>query len=250
MKYSACLSENIKYRRSFLTTLLSGTLVACAAGKTDLLESATNIAKDLNADGSASEGAEIVQKTPTGKELYIFFISTSESYSQTGLDKVITEMRNKFTAFGKSIGENNVAVWVNQRGSSRLSARHGKFVADRYRLFALSDFSYSNGPYIIVTNAHPQLAFSEQFSKLKPDSTEATGPFVVSISLNNVGAEYVVDALNGLEQSIRRNEVTKLGAARLQTWLSFWTWYDANKSTVADVLKETWVAVLGVVLKK
>ena len=125
------------------------------AGGTELLPPDSNIAVNLNVDSKKAGAAELIRNTPSGKRVYVFFISTSEVYSSAGTESVVKELQRRFAAFGRDIGEDGVAMWVNEAGSSRLSARIGKLISDRYRLAAASDFDYSKGPYLVVTNVHP-----------------------------------------------------------------------------------------------
>lgn len=234
--------------------LLSGPCIArdAPAGDagTPLLSPDSNIALNLNVDARKAGAAELISNTPAGKKVYVFFISTSEVYSNAGTETVVEELQKRFSAFGRDIGEDGVAIWVNVAGSSRLSARIGKLISDRYRLPAASDFDYSKGPYLVVTNVHPALAGKEEFVQLPLPNEDLSQPFVAGISLRNISPVYVVDVLNSLEQGIRRANLTSRDMTRAEVWFTFKTWWDGNKQTVGAVTKEVFVAVLGTVVKK
>ena len=245
MKYSHFKMTSSSYVRLVALLMLTCLLSACIGNPTALLAPDTNIAKDLDADGKVGEVDDILQKTPRGKGVYIFFISTSEAYSKEGVDDVVKAMQVHFKAFGRDIGKNNFAIWVNEKGTHRLSARHGKFIADRYHLQASSRFDYSKGPYLIVTNIHPIDAFDEKFEHVKIQSDTLANPFVAGVSLNNVSSKYIIDVLNSIEQGIRRNKLTQAELVKVEAWLTLETWFDSNKEAVSKILNEVFITVLG-----
>lgn len=241
-------------RLSMALAVLVGTCIAgdakAGSGATPLLGPASNIALNLNVDAKKAGAAELISNTPAGKKVYVFFISTSEVYSREGTEAVVEALQKHFSAFGRDIGEDGVAMWVNEAGTSRLSARIGKLISDRYRLPAASDFDYSKGPYLVVTNVHPAQALREDFVQLPLPNDDLSKPFVAGISLRNISPVYVMDVLNSLEQGIRRANLTSRDMTRAEVWFTFKTWWDGNKQQVGEVTKEVFVAVLGTVVKK
>ena len=233
-------------RTLFGLVALLGMIVGCT---TPLIDTDLHVAKTLDADPRKDDRGELQSKVPTGARLYVFFIGTSEAATKAGADPTIDEMRRQFYAFGKSIGQSNTAIWVNERGSNRLSARHGKYLADRYRLHADAEFDYNKGPYIVVTDMHPVLAFESELELLKKTNPASPRAFVFSISLNGVSPPNVIEGMNTLEQYVRRNEITSKSAAELEFWLKFDSWLRSNKDAIAKTLEQVWTTALVVVAK-
>ena len=240
------------YVKNTLSAYVPITAVGCllcivsACFPTKLVSPDTHISMELNVldvNDQKNPEKEIMSVVPI-KDLYVYFISTSEEYSNEIANIALQSLRDNFYNFGRDIGNNNVAIWVNEIQSTRLSARLGKLIADRYRLYSFSDFDYSDGPFVIVSNVHPRDALDFKFEPLANSELASDEKFAIGISFNGISSRYVIDAMNYLEQGIRRNELNSSKALLIETWFNFQSWFSMHQSDVVDFLKDSWFIVL------
>lgn len=69
---------------------------------------------------------------PEGYNTYTLFLNTSTEYPDQSAPDKLRKLERHFKGFGDSIGENNLAVWVNDPGSNALSISRGKYYADLF----------------------------------------------------------------------------------------------------------------------
>lgn len=240
MKYLAIKFTAVNAWRKSIMVSICLLISACATGK---LPPGASISMDLDANTADSEASLMLWDQPAN--LYIFFIRTSEQFTSDNAETAEISLRNHFKDFGEAVGDGNVAVWANEKGAPELSARIGKLLADRYRLYSYSDFSYNDGPYIIVSNVSPVIALRHPFERMTGLHASGQEYFAVGISFNGISEQYVIQAMNYLEEVIRRGQISEVGARRIQFWLDLDTWYSQNKAEANRFLEKVWVLVLG-----
>lgn len=169
---------------------------------------------------------------PEGHDKYILFISTSLGHARTTTREKIRELDKLFKDFGEAIGPNNVAVWVNEPGSDSLSVSMGRRYADILARWAGQRIEYSDGPFILLLNKHP-----DTFNQRVP-SERGEGPLVIVIGLRTISVERVVDVMDYLLTRIRRSqaegEVDRVRIDMAVLWERLKSFYDKDRKFFKD----------------
>ncbi len=180
-----------------------------------------------DADGSA--------QIPSGYDYYTLFINTSHTYANNESDKKLDTLERNFKRFGDSIGDRNLAVWVNEPGSKSLSVARGKYYADLLSSWPGVSLEYSDGPFVVITDLHPS-----KFTVPKGESPD--DPIVISISLGDITAARTIEVLNYVESRIRRDDVSPT-KTRLNVWwvrlAGYW-----DETEFRDFMKDVTIALI------
>jgi hypothetical protein len=164
------------------------------------------------------DGAEI----PEGHATYVLFLNASTEYPDRSAPDKLKTLERQFKAFGDSIGNSRLAVWVNDAGSPALSVSRGKYYVDLIARWTRKPIAYSDGPFVIISSRHPR-----ELANAPPPN--ATDPAAVVISFSGIGADRIVEVLNLLEARIRRDEA--LTPAQFQMavfWVRLQSWWDTT----------------------
>lgn len=179
---------------------------------------------------------------PQGFRTYTLFINTSVEYhDQTAADR-LRSLERHFKSFADSIGDENLAVWVNDPGSDALSVSRGKYFADVFSNWADSSIEYSNGPYVMVSDRHPNT-----LKDLDPADRPADRPSVIVIGFNNISADRIIEVLNFVEARIRRAEALSAGRFQLKIlWVELKTLWDDDefREFATGLLKDVTIALI------
>jgi len=170
---------------------------------------------------------------PKDFKTYTFFVTTSPEYVGNNWNEVMQALRRNFQVFGDSIGDRNLAVWVNDPGSDLLSVSRGRYFAERYASAIGTTIDYNGGPYVLVTNVHPDEL---------PEATKYANeeePAVIMIGFNNISPNRVIEVLNALDKHLRYDDKLVAGPIRMEVlWVKIKSWWDDpdNRSLVKDIV--------------
>ncbi len=108
----------------------------------------------------------------------------SAKWATEKLEDELDSIKEHFSNFGDSIGNNNAAIWFSKDSYSSLpDIERSKFYCD------LLGINYNDGPYIITSRKRPDLITqNDEFSLIK---------------LNGISSKRIVKILNVVEQDIR-----------------------------------------------
>lgn len=179
---------------------------------------------------------------PEGYNTYTLFLNTSTEYPDQSAPDKLRKLERHFKGFGDSIGENNLAVWVNDPGSNALSISRGKYYADLFSHWSGKSIEYTNGPFIIVSNRHPNDLVRERNAV-----TDQEEPLVVVISFNNVSSARIIEVLNYLDARIRRRELDAIRTNMHVFWVTVKSQWDQADH---EFLKNVTLAILPLAAKR
>lgn len=205
--------SGVKY---FVLTCILVLLGACAARITE-----TPLAFHLGHTG----------KIPLGYKTYTLFLRTSYNYMDDSKPETLRVLERSFKAFGESIGDDNIAVWVNKKESNALSVSRGKYYADLFSHYSSNSIEYGDGPFIIISDKHP-----EELSRLKSEIGNEEKATVIVVGFKNMSSERMIEALNYFEARIRREELSSTKANLYPLWISMKSlWDKADKEFLKGV---------------
>ena len=121
------------------------------------------------------------ESVPRGYPVYATFLWPS--YDSSLNRRRVSAIRRSFRRFGVSIGSKGAAVWF-QRPKVSVDIGRAKSFCDKL------DLSYDRGPYIIVSDRHPD------------DLDNLNG--VILVRLTDLSPQRIVRVLNILEQDLRQ----------------------------------------------
>ncbi|WP_157237702.1 hypothetical protein [Desulfobacter curvatus] len=168
---------------------------------------------------------------PDSFNSYTLFFATSYELNKPFDKKYLKKMNKQFKSFGKSIGENHLAVWVKNIDSDDLNVDLGKTYADRLHRWYNSELSFYDGPYLI-------------FMSNTPDAIPRSDDFLVVISFKNKKPEAITEIIEYLEATIRRDEISKYKIQTKLYWLDFETFLVENKESLKTIGKEIIIKVI------
>lgn len=157
---------------------------------------------------------------PKGFETYTFFLSLSREYAGAAAFETVEKLKKRFNEFGADIGEKNLAIFPqNIRGGFDVSRskKISDLLAKRYPDLRLQ---YNDSPLIVILNHHPD------------DSVKARD-IAVAMSFSNISVGKVIEALNFIEEGIRRKNIFKRDLEFYETWLEVKSWFEDVE--VADI---------------
>ncbi len=171
-------------------------------------------------------------KIPDGYRTYTLFFNASAEYQDRDTPEKLTILRRNFKSFGDSIGGSNLAVWVNEPSTERLSVSRGKEFADLFALASSASLNYNDGPFVVVCDRHPDL-----FAKDASTTNAGERPQAIVIGFRNISSDLIVDVLNFVEQSIRRDNISATGiglyafSAKMKSW-----WAQTDRDFIKKVV--------------
>ncbi len=180
---------------------------------------------------------------PDGFKTYTLFMSTStESSDRSSTDKLRALERN-FKRFGDLIGQRNLAVWVNEGTTLELSVSRGVYYADLFSRWSGHSIEYSDGPFIVVANAHPKVFSTAEYRT----TVEASQPTAIVIGFRNISPDHIIDVLNLLEARIRRETVDPSEITIQILWIKVKSWWEegADKELVKELFKKITIALIS-----
>ncbi len=160
---------------------------------------------------------------PENYKTYTMFIATSHHYIEKITTKELYKFKKEFIRLGKSIGTENLAVWVNDPRSETLNVELGKTYCDRLDSWYGLYLDYSDGPFIIFLTHHPDI---------KPNEND----FAATISFEHKTNDYIVEAMEYLEAQIRRGKVSKFKTTTVDFWLDLKSFATKNAKHLKDVI--------------
>jgi len=179
------------------------------------------------------------ERIPTNYSTYTLFLNTSYEYAEQETLETLTGLRTKFARFGKSVGKENLAVWVNEPGTGDLSVARGKYYLDIFDKWSdAAPLEYSSGPYVVVTDTHPDELKTASDGKLRN-----LRPIVIAISFQSVSTNRVTELLNVLEKRIRTGEIDSAEIGLKVFSLSLKSWWNDNEDK--QFLKDITLALLS-----
>ncbi|WP_157067459.1 hypothetical protein [Desulfosarcina cetonica] len=126
--------------------------------------------------------------------------------------------------FGKSIGNNNLVVWVKNPKTDGLNVEMGKTYADRlYRWYGYN-LDYSSGPYLVYLTQNPNQP---------PNAND----FAAIIGFKNKNYEDSIEAIEYLESQIRREKVKKEDVTMINYWIDLKSIARSNVDIIIDIAK-------------
>ena len=129
-------------------------------------------------------------------------------------------LQKAFNSFGKSIGDNNIAIWTG-KSYRKFDIDVSKDLCDLYSL------SYSNGPYIVFSRNNP--ITSKQ--KLNND---------VILDFSSVNASRIKYVLNEIEQKIRLHTYDNVNYSQMNKQIVY-SFFENQE----EFIKEAILAILG-----
>ena len=181
---------------------------------------------------------DTADKIPVGFDTYTLFIDTSYEYADEAAAAKLEILNRNFKSFGDSIGDRNLAVWVNEPGSDRLSISRGKYFADLFSRWADQSLEYSDGPFVILSDTHPDVFKTETREALQEQE-----PTIIVIAFNRISTQDVINVLNHLEARIRRGEISASQTSLYTLWLQMKSWVTQEESR--QFLKDITLALIA-----
>lgn len=164
-------------------------------------------------------------KIPSGYKSYTLFFSTSYSYEDSLTVKEIKAMKKRVKEFGRSVGRDNLFVWVGDSSKDKLNIEWGKILADKLSKNYKLNMSYSDGPYIVYVKGSPYLPMNED-------------RFAACISFAEKKPKYVAEFLDFIEAGIRRNKASILYVWQRNFWISILSFYEKNSEEI-----KAWIGI-------
>lgn len=134
---------------------------------------------------------------PAGYKTYSLFLICNQDWLDPSKSKDLTDLYHKFQAFGRSIGDDQAAVWfwkttVRVGWESTMSPAAALDVERSVRFCQAWKLKPSDGPYLVVTITRPDEA---NLSKDLPDGT-------AEFQLGNLTAAQISTLLSKLTDSL------------------------------------------------
>jgi len=178
--------------------------------------------------------ADPSKSIPTGYASYTLFIATNTQgvAAESATNQKILEER--FSDFGDSIGSNNLAVWVGDSSTGKLSISLGKYYLDDFSKWTTRSLEYSDGPYIILSDRHPDQWVSNDAEADKEKTVS------IAISFSTTPSIRTIKVLDFIEARIRRDQLDQqaiemqLLSASMTDWWSEW-WEESGASWFREV---------------
>lgn len=176
-------------------------------------------------------------KIPSGYKTYTLFLKTSYDYTNDTPSDKLRVLEKSFKVFGDSIGDDNIAVWVDKGENSALSVSRGKYYADLFSRYSGKSIEYSDGPFLILSGRHP-----EELSRLKSNGKNEENATIIVIGFRNISSKRMIEILNYLEARIRRDELNTTKTSLYTLWVSMKSWWD---ETDKEFLKEVTLSLIS-----
>ena len=167
---------------------------------------------------------------PKGFGTYTLFFNTSYEYTDKTAPNKLNILKRNFERFGNSIGSNNLAVWLREPDSEQLSVSRGIYYADVFSKWTDESLEYSDGPYMIISNTHPDYFMNTQ---LQQDPNQE--PIVIAVGFNNISEDRIINILNFMEARIRRSQLHPTSIKLKILWVKMQSWLDDKE--VREFLK-------------
>lgn len=164
---------------------------------------------------------------PEGYKSYTLFFATSTSYRDSLSVKEIRKLKERTKEFGRSIGKDNLIVWVGNSSNNKLNIALGKTFADRFNKWYSIKMNYTDGPYIVYVSC-------------RPDVPPSKDDFIAYVSFAEKKPKYIAEYLDYIEAGIRREDITAMGIRTEQDWIKL-------RSYVENHFKDI-VSLAGIVL--
>ena len=160
---------------------------------------------------------------PEGYQSYTLLFATSYDYVENTSTQDMKRLIKKTQRLGKSIGKDNLTIWVNKPSSEELNVELGKTYSDRIYLWHKIKLDYSDGPYLVY--------FSHN-----PDNPPAPGDFAACISFSNKTPEYISESIEYIEANIRRGTISKQNIKTIDYWLDLKSFVSKNSKSIKELL--------------
>jgi len=160
---------------------------------------------------------------PDGYESYTLLFATSYDYVENASSQDMKRLKDKIQRFGKSIGKENLTIWVNNPSDEELNVELGKTYSDRIYSWHKINLDYSHGPYLVY--------FSHN-----PDNSPSPGDFVACISFSNKTSEYISESIEYIEANIRRGTISKEKISAINYWLDLKSFVSKNSKSLKYLL--------------
>lgn len=160
---------------------------------------------------------------PEGYQSYTLLFATSYDYVENASSQDMKRLRKKTQRFGKSIGQENLTIWVNKPSSEELNVELGKTYSDRIYSWHNIKLDYSDGPYLVY--------FSHN-----PDNPPAPGDFAACISFSNKTSEYISESIEYIEANIRRGTISIENIKTINYWLDLKSFVSKNSKSLKELL--------------
>ncbi len=186
-----------------------------------------------------AEYCDITEDIPTGYKIYTLFLIPSYEWSNQRKDIAEQKLWNNFSNFGQSIGEKNLSVWFviktdyytyidipcANRYKKIQPVDNSEIYTDVARCKEYCDkfeLDYNEGPFIIVTEKHPDISSKKD---------------VIVIKFNNILPSNVILFLNNLEQKIRTRKPIKEPSKLTYLGETIRTWLSEHKKDIIELSK-------------
>ena len=160
---------------------------------------------------------------PEGYQSYTLLFATSYDYVDNVSTQDMKKLRKKIQRFGKSIGKENLTIWVNKPSSEELNVELGKTYSDRIYTWHKLKLDYSDGPYLVYLSHNP-------------DHPPVPGDFAAAISFSNKTPEYMSESIEYIEANIRRGSISKENIQAINYWLDLKSFVSKNSKSLKELL--------------
>jgi hypothetical protein len=173
-------------------------------------------------------------KTPIPRERYktwsLFLINNPQWVVAESNEKV-RKLYDQFEAFGKAIGRDHVAVWFWSQNIWQDSFFYKAVDVIRSAEFCEKlKLPPSGGPYVLVTSEYPGAALINDSSTFLP--TPLQHHYV--LSLNNKGADEIMQLLTRLADSIVASRLPELNTDSLDYWSGWQRAFEAIRDFLSN----------------
>lgn len=160
---------------------------------------------------------------PDGYQSYTLLFATSYDYVDKASTHDMKKLKKKIKRFGKSIGKDNLTIWVKKPSSEELNVELGKTYSDRIYAWHKLKLDYSDGPYLVYLSHNP-------------DHPPMSSDFAAAISFSNKTPEYVSESIEYIEANIRRGTISKEDIQTINFWLDLKSFVSRNSELFKELL--------------
>lgn len=160
---------------------------------------------------------------PNNYQSYTLLFATSYDYVENSSAKDMANLRKRLQRFGKSIGKENLTIWVCKPSSTELNVELGKTYSDRIYLWHKIKLDYSDGPYLVYLSHNP-------------DNPPEPGDFAACISFSNKTPKYIAESIEYIEANIRRGTISKDKITAINYWLDLKSFVSKNSQDLKKLI--------------